>query len=118
MKNKTGIALFAAALAAVIFAPAAPAQVTTTAPIVIKQPKPKLDKFKGRVLSATIASLIVQSIDNEKMVRTFQYSPEMHDKMLAIIDQGGYQSGDLVTVFTEPGSNVALKIKGKPSKSR
>ena len=116
MKNKSAIVFFAAALAASLLAPAAPAQVTTTAPVVIKQPKPKLEKFKGRVLSATIASLIVQSSDNEKVVRTFQYSPEMRDKMLAIIDQGGYQHGDMVTVFSDPGSNVALKIKGNPSK--
>jgi hypothetical protein len=117
MKNNSAIVLFAAALAAAVLAPAALAQVTTTAPIVIKQPKPKLEKFKGRVLSANIASIMVQSSDNEKVVRTFQYSPELRDKMQAIIDKGGYQHGDVVTVFTDPGSNVALKIKGKPSKS-
>jgi hypothetical protein len=118
MKNNSAIVLFAAALAAAVFAPAAPAQVTTTAPVVIKQPKPKLEKFKGRVLSANISSIMVQSSDNEKVVRTFQYSPELRDKMQAIIDEGGYQHGDVVTVFTDPGSNVALKIKGKPSKSQ
>ncbi len=116
MRNKLTAVSLAAALGAAPLA-AVPAQVTTTAPIVIKQPKPKLEKFKGHVLSATIAAIIVQSSDNEKMVRTFQYSPEVHDKMLAIIQSGGYQHGDMVTVFTQPGSNVALKIKGKPSKS-
>ena len=116
MKNKLILASMAAALA-VAAASAAPAQVTSAPPIVVKQPKPKLEKFKGHVLSATIAAIIVQSSENEKMVRTFQYSPEMRAKMLAIIDQGGYQHGDMVTVFTEPGSSVALKIKGKPSKS-
>jgi hypothetical protein len=118
MKNKAKVVWLFAALAAAAFAPAAPAQVTTTAPIVLKQPKPKLEKFKGQVLSANITSIIVQSSENEKMVRTFQYTPEMRDKMLAIIDKGGYQHGDKVTVFTEPGSNVAVKIKGKPSKSQ
>jgi len=118
MKNKLSILWLAATLAAVAPVFAAPAQVTTTAPIVIKQPKPKLEKFKGQVLSATITSLIVQSSDNEKMVRTFLYSPKVRDKMLAIIDRGGYQHGDKVTVVTEPGSNVAVDIKGKPSKSQ
>jgi hypothetical protein len=118
MKNKLSILWLAATLAAAAPVFAGPAQVTTTAPIVIKQPKPKLEKFKGHVLSATIASIIVQSSDNEKMVRTFQYSAAAKEKMLAIIDRGGYQYGDMVTIFTEPGSNVALKIKGKPSKSQ
>jgi hypothetical protein len=117
MKNKFSILWLAVALAAApVFA--APAQVTTTAPIVIKQPKPKLEKFKGQVLSATIASIMVQSSDNEKMVRTFQYSPKVREKMLAIIDRGGYQHGDKVTVLTQPGSDVAVDIKGKPSKSQ
>lgn len=118
MKNKLCIFWISAALAAATPMAAGPAQVTTTAPVVIKQPKPKLEKFKGHVLSATIAAIIVQSSDNEKMIRTFQYSSEMKVKMLAIIDRGGYQHGDMVTVFTEPGSIVALKIKGKPSKSQ
>lgn len=118
MKNNLNVFWLAAALALAAPVFAAPPQVTSTAPIVIKQPKPKLEKFKGHVLSATIASIIVQSSDNEKMVRTFLYSPETKDKMLAIIDRGGYQHGDMVTVYTEPGSNVALKIKGKPSKSQ
>jgi hypothetical protein len=116
MKNKLAVSWLAAILAAAGSAGAEPAQVTTAAPVVVKQPKPKLEKFKGHVLSATIAAIIVQSSENEKMVRTFQYAPAMRDKMLAIIDRGGYQHGDMVTVFTEPGSNVAVKIKGKPSK--
>ena len=116
MKNKLTVVCLAAALAAAAPVFAAPAQVTTGAPIIIKRHKPKLEKFKGQVLSATIASIIVQSSDNERMIRTFQYSPEAREKMLAIIGEGGYRHGDKVTVFTEPGSNVALKIKGKPSK--
>jgi hypothetical protein len=92
------------------------AQVQTTAPIIVKQPKHKFDKFKGSVLSATSAAIMVQGTDNQRIVRTFQYSPKMHEKMIHIIDQGGYQYGDKVTVITEPGSEVAVDVKGHPSK--
>ena len=116
MKNKLTVVWLAAALAAAYPVFAAPAQVTTTAPIILKRHKPKLEKFKGQVMFATIASIIVQSSDNLRMIRTFQYSPEAREKMIAIISRGGYRHGDKVTVFTEPGSTVAVKIKGKPSK--
>jgi hypothetical protein len=36
--------------------------------------------------------------------------------MQTIVDKGGYQYGDKVTVFYDPTSKKALKIKGKPSK--
>ena len=112
-KIKPTLVLFAALLGAAV---PALAQVQTTAPIIVKQPKHKFDKFKGTVLSATSAVIMVQSTDNQRIVRTFQYSPKMHDKMIHIIDQGGYQYGDKVTVVTEPGSEVAVDIKGQPSK--
>jgi hypothetical protein len=37
--------------------------------------------------------------------------------MQQIVDKGGYQYGDKVTVFYDPSSEKALKVKGKPSKS-
>jgi hypothetical protein len=36
--------------------------------------------------------------------------------MQKIIDTGGYQYGDKVTVFYEPATLKAIKFKGKPSK--
>ena len=116
-KNSCALILAAALIAATLPA-AARAQVQTTAPIIVKQPKHKFEKFKGSVLSATGVAIMLQSVDNDKLVRTFQYSPKMQDKMRQIIDQGGYQYGDKVTIVTEPGSDVAVAIKGKPSKSQ
>jgi len=36
--------------------------------------------------------------------------------MQQIIDKGGYQYGDKVTILYEPATLRAMKIKGKPSK--
>ena len=48
---------------------------------------------------------------------TFSYSPAIRDKMLKVFNQGGYQYGDQVEIWYERGADVALKIKGKRSKS-
>ena len=82
-----------------------------------KAPKPKLDKYKGRVLAFNMATLIVQSTVNEKMVWSFQYSVEMRSKVADMLSAAPYQSGDKVEVYCNPGTTVAVKIKGKPSKS-
>jgi hypothetical protein len=92
------------------------AQVETGKPIQLKAPKKKIAKFKGEVLSMTNVQIIVRSRDNERVIRTFTYTPEMREKMQQIIDRGGYQHGDRVEIQHEPGSDVALKITGKPSK--
>lgn len=90
----------------------------TTRPIVVKQKKPKsnLAKFQGTVMHANIAQITVRGKDNELAVRTFPLSTELGGKMQRIIDRGGYQYGDRVTVLYDPASGVAQKIKGKPSK--
>jgi hypothetical protein len=93
-------------------------QVRTTAPIVLKAPKPKKDKFKGTVVVANRAQFTVQSSQNQRVVRTYKYSPKAWEKMVQVIDRGGYQFGDKVEVISLPGSDVALEIKGKPSKSK
>ncbi len=112
-------ALLAASGALLLAAPG-PAQQTadTARPIVVKQKKPKtnLAKFQGTVMHANIAQITVRGKDNELAVRTFPLSTELGGKMQRIIDRGGYQYGDKVTVLYDPASGVAQKIKGKPSK--
>jgi hypothetical protein len=85
-------------------------------PIVVKQPKPKKLKYKGFVIHANRLQITVRSVENERMVRTFRLSPELQEKMQQIIDQGGYQHGDKVEIHHVDGTDLALKIKGKPSK--
>ena len=80
-------------------------------------PKPTFDRYKGRVLAFNMAQIIVQSTDNEKMVWSFQYSPELRQKVADMLSSGGYQYGDKIRVYCNPGTMVAVKFKGKPSKS-
>lgn len=107
-------ALLGAALA--VLGTGVSAQVETGKPIQLKAPKKKIAKFKGEVLSMTSVQIIVRSQANERVIRTFTYTPEVREKMQQIIDRGGYQHGDRVEIHHEPGSDVAVKITGKPSK--
>jgi len=93
----------------------------TAAPIIIAavKPKPKqtgLDKFEGFVMHANSAQITVRAKGNDMAVRTFPLSEAASTKMQKIIDKGGYQYGDKVTVYFEPATSQAIKFKGKPSK--
>ncbi|MBZ5528012.1 MAG: hypothetical protein LAN71_08945 [Acidobacteriia bacterium] len=90
-------------------------------PIVIKQKhvrvKQEVGRFKGTVMNANIAQITVRGIENELAIRTFPLSRPVSEKMQQIIDRGGYQYGDKVTIVYDPATQRALKIKGKPSKA-
>ncbi len=91
----------------------------TAAPIIIGAVKPKLtglDKFEGFVMHANNAQITVRAKGNDMAIRTFPLSQEASDKMQKIIDKGGYQYGDKVTVYYVPATSQAIKFKGKPSK--
>jgi hypothetical protein len=99
-----------------------PIVVDTAAPIVINavKPKPKntgLGKFEGYVMNANIAQITVRAKASELSIQTFSLSQAMSTKMQTIVDKGGFQYGDKVTVFYDPTTRQALKIKGKPSKA-
>ena len=83
----------------------------------VKVAKPKMAKYKGRVLAFNIATIIVQSMENPRMVWSFQYSTDLHNRVADMLGTGGYQPGDMITVYCNPGTTVAVKLKGKPSKS-
>jgi hypothetical protein len=110
-------------LAALLF-PALPAvsqepkSIPVDKPIVVKDSKPKnkYGKFQGTVMHANIAQITVRGAENELAIRTFPLSQEAAGKMQRIIDQGGYQYGDKVTVVFDPVTQQAVKIKGKPSR--
>jgi hypothetical protein len=97
----------------------APAVVDTAAAIVVKSKKPKpagQAKFEGFVVHANIAQITVRAKGNDLAIRTFPLSPAAAAKMQQIIDKGGYQYGDKVTVLYDATTEQALKVKGKPSK--
>lgn len=93
-------------------------QVDTSRSITTKVTKPKNERFAGEVIAANAASITVRSRENERMIRTFTYSPELRQRIQGVLDQGGWQTGDKVEVEHASGTTVALKIKGKPSKPR
>jgi len=99
----------------------APIIVDTAVPIIVNTIKPKsktagLGKFEGFVMHANIAQITVRAKGNDMSLQTFTLSEQVAAKMQTIVDKGGYQYGDKVTVFYDPTSKKALKIKGKPSK--
>ncbi len=62
-------------------------------------------------------SIMVRDPKNTYIVRTFTFSPDLKKKLQPLIDRGGYQPGDKVTVSFAAGSSEAQSIKGKPSKA-
>ena len=94
--------------------------IETAVPIIvatIKPNRPQFPKFEGTVINATVAQITVRAKGNDMAIQTFPLAPDASAKMLQIIDKGGYQYGDKVTVFFDPESKKALKVKGKPSKA-
>jgi hypothetical protein len=84
------------------------------------KPKPLpagVAKFEGFVMNANIAQITVRAKGNDLGLRTFTLSAAAAAKMQQIVDKGGYQYGDKVTVLYDQASQKALKVKGKPSKA-
>jgi hypothetical protein len=123
-----GFALTAGFVAAAVFCPPAAAQVPvapivvdTAVPIVVSavKPKPKangLVKFEGFVMHANIAQITARAKGNDLAILTFPLSQNASAKMQQIVDKGGYQYGDKVTIYYNPSTMQAMKFKGKPSK--
>ncbi len=99
-----------------------PIAVDTAAPIVINAIKPKplpagIVKFEGTVMNANTTQITVRSKANEMALQTFALSQGASAKMQEIIDKGGYQYGDKVTVLYNTSNLVAVRVKGKPSRA-
>jgi hypothetical protein len=91
---------------------------STTPPVITKSAKPKPLKFDGQVISSTSATIMVRSKENAMLTQTFSFSPEVREQMLKIVNKGGYQYGDKVVIHYTPGTTVAVKVQGKPSKPK
>ena len=97
-----------------------PIVMDTAVPIVVNAVKPKptgLSKFEGYVMNANIAQITVRAKGNDMAIQTFALSPQAAAKMQAIVDKGGYQYGDKVTLLYDPANLQVVKLKGKPSKA-
>ncbi|MGA2428299.1 MAG: hypothetical protein ABSH13_07345 [Candidatus Acidiferrum sp.] len=128
IRRVAGLSLPAVALAALWCSPAsaqepavvAPIIVDTAVPIVVNAVKPKptgLAKFDGYVMNANTAQITVRAKGNDLGIQTFTLSQQASAKMQQVIDKGGYQHGDKVTVMYDPSSRKAIQVKGKPSRS-
>jgi hypothetical protein len=98
----------------------APIIIDTAVPIIINTVRPKpsgLTKFEGFVMNANTAQITVRARGNDMAVRTFTLSEQAASQMQTIVDKGGYQYGDKITVMYDPVSLKAVRLKGKPSKS-
>ena len=83
------------------------------------KPKPKangLAKFEGFIMHANIAQITARAKGSDLTILTFPLSEQASQKMQQIVDQGGYQYGDKITVYYNPATMEAMKFKGKPSK--
>jgi hypothetical protein len=99
----------------------APIIVDTAVPIIVNTIKPKsktegLGRFDGYVMHANTVQITVRARGNDMSLQTFTLAEKASAEMQAIVDKGGYQYGDKVTVYYDPTSLKALKVKGKPSK--
>ena|SRR5271168_2481073 len=98
----------------------APIVVDTAVPIIVNAVKPKPPvgtvKFEGYVLHANLAQITVRAKGNDLSIQTFALTPNASAKMQQIVDKGGYQYGDKVTIYYNAANQQAVKITGKPSK--
>jgi hypothetical protein len=114
--------LFSAPVRAQTPATVAPIVVDTAVPIIVSAVRSRsktagLGKFEGYVMHANIAQITVRAKGNDMSLETFTLSQVAATKMQTIVDKGGYQYGDKVTVYYDPTTKQALKVKGKPSKA-
>lgn len=91
---------------------------STDLPVSTKPAKVKPLKFDGQVIASNSATITVRSKENAMLTQTFTYTPEVRDQMIKILNKGGYQFGDKVTIHYTPGTTTAVKLQGKPSKPR
>jgi len=120
-RNKNHALSLAAALALCVallasVTPKASAQAAASqTPAAQNPPTHKIIKMHFVVEHMLLQSLQVHSVTDTRDLRTFSYSPRIRDKMQQILNAGGYQFGDRVVIWYGRDTDLALKIKGKPS---
>ena len=120
MTHKKRFSLSLVVAGAVWFAAVPAGAQVTTGPMIkaksVHTQEAKPAKTRYEVLHMMTTGIQVRSLVNGLEIHTFTYSDQIRDAMLKLIDQGGYQYGDKVEIQYQPGTEVALKIKSKPSK--
>jgi hypothetical protein len=125
-----GISLLAVTALSGVAAPRAAAQDPILTPVVTSEagsiivkaitPKPKqpagTQKFEGYFMNGNIAQVTLRAKGGDMAIQTFPLTQDVAAKMQKIIDKGGYQYGDKITVYYDPSTHQAVKIRGKPSR--
>jgi hypothetical protein len=100
------------------------AQSSLSAPITVRSSSSKASDssakgnwLKAEIIHADLHSMVVREQDNGMMIHTFTYTPDVQALMQKVVEQGGYQYGDKVQILYQQGQTVALRVRGKPSKS-
>jgi hypothetical protein len=92
----------------------------TAAPVPASKPTEtpgaKTKKAEFQVLRMMVNAIQVQSLVDLREIHTFTYSERIRGEMQNLLNRGGYQYGDKVKIVYEAGNEIALNIKGKPSK--
>jgi hypothetical protein len=111
--------IFAASFlaAANLFAAAPPARTQTgTTPVASASLHGKETKTRFEVLRMMRTGIQVRSLTDSREIYTFTYSDRILSSMQNLFDHGGYKYGDKVIILYKTGTEVALNIRGKPSK--
>jgi hypothetical protein len=107
-------------LTPIIISEVAPMILDEAKPIIVKlAPKPKptgVLRFDGYIVHANVAQITVRAKGDDLGIQTFPLNQDVAAKMQKIVDNGGYQYGDKITIYYDPSSRTAVKIKGKPSR--
>jgi len=98
-----------------------PIIINEAAPILVKAITPKkkdlgTTKFHGFFMNGNQAQVTLKAKGDDMAIQTFPLSQDASEKMQKIIDKGGYQYGDKITVYYDAQTHKALKFKGKPSR--
>jgi hypothetical protein len=103
-----------------ILTPVVTSEVGSAVVSTITKPRPAkpagTQKFQGYFVNGNIAQITLRAKGNDMAIQTFPLSQDVSAKMQKIVDKGGYQYGDKVTVYFDPQTHQALKVKGKPSR--
>ena len=87
--------------------------------VTMRHPAPEGSEWlKAEVIHADAVTLIVRERANGMAIHTFNFSSDLQPRMQAMLDKGGFQYGDKVSIlFMQGQQTVALRIHGKASKS-
>lgn len=86
--------------------------------VTMRHPTPEGSEWlKAEVIHADAVTLIVRERTNAYAIHTFNFSSDLQPKMQVMLNKGGFQYGDRVSVLMMPGQTVALRVHGKASKS-